>query len=137
MCLDRLWGKLIYNLTNKSCHNTLYLVTPKSFHSITFALLGSSGVSNEAKTYKELSLFDFSCCFPVIIERTLKNRPRNGIFWHILDVFEDYSILAEKQRLKPKKLCSLKIFASFDTPLDPRRAKVMECNDLGGIYSSV
>ena len=29
------------------------------------------------------------------------------------------------------------IFASFDTPLDPRRAKVMECNDLGGIYSSV
>ena len=51
--------------------------------------------------------------------------------------FKVYSIMTEKQRLKPKKLSSLSIFASFDTPLDPRRAKVMECNDLGGIYSSV
>ena len=42
--------------------------------------------------------------------------------------FEDYSILAEKQRLKPKNSNSLKFFASFDTLLDPRGAKVVETN---------
>jgi hypothetical protein len=42
---------------------------------------------------------------------------------HILDVFEDYSILAEKQQQKPKKLSSLMIFASFDTPLNPGAQK--------------
>ena len=41
-----------------------------------------------------------------------------------MDVFEDYSFLIEKQRLKPKNSSSLKFFASFDTLLDPRGAKV-------------
>ena len=41
-----------------------------------------------------------------------------------MDVFEDSSILTEKQRLKPKDSSSLKFFASFDTLLDPRDAKV-------------
>ena len=40
--------------------------------------------------------------------------------------FEVFSILTEKQQLKPKKMGLLKIFASIDTPLDPRSAKVME-----------
>ena len=65
----------------------------------------------------------------------MKNLPRNGIFWHILDVFEDYSILAEKQRLKPKNSNSLKFFASFDTLLDPRCAKVVEINFTSKIAS--
>ena len=40
--------------------------------------------------------------------------------------FEVYSIMTEKQRLKPKNSSSLKFFASFDTLLDPRSAKVVE-----------
>jgi hypothetical protein len=43
-----------------------------------------------------------------------------------LDVFEDISILADKQQLKPKELSSLTVFTSFDIPLDPRSTKVME-----------
>ena len=48
--------------------------------------------------------------------------------WKILHVFEDYLFLAEKQRLTPKNLNFLKFFASFDTLLDPRCAKVVEIN---------
>ena len=33
-------------------------------------------------------------------------------FGYILDIFEDFSILAEKQRLKPRKSNSLMNFAS-------------------------
>ena len=40
--------------------------------------------------------------------------------------FEVYSIMTEKQRLKPKNSSSLKYFASFDTLLDPRGGKVVE-----------
>ena len=40
--------------------------------------------------------------------------------------FEVYSILAEKQRLKPKNSNSLKFSASFDTHLDPRGAILVE-----------
>ena len=46
--------------------------TPKSFQSITFALLGSSGVSNEAKIFKELNFSSFRCCFSVRIEQSSK-----------------------------------------------------------------
>ena len=40
--------------------------------------------------------------------------------------FEVYSIMTEKQRLKPKNASSLQFFASFDTLLDPRGTKVVE-----------
>ena len=40
--------------------------------------------------------------------------------------FEVYSIITEKQLLKPKNSSSLKFFSSFDTLLDPRGAKVVE-----------
>ena len=46
------------------------------------------------------------------------------VFGRILDVFQDSSVLTEKQRPKPKNSSSLKFFASFDTLLDPRGAKV-------------
>ena len=49
-------------------------------------------------------------------------------FGSILEIFEDFSILAEKQRLKPKNSNSLKFFASFDSLLDPRCAKVVQIN---------
>ena len=43
-------------------------------------------------------------------------------FGSILDIFEDFSILAEKQWLKPRKLNSLMNFASLDTQLDQNTA---------------
>ena len=54
-----------------------------------------------------------------------------------MDVFEDFSILTEKQRLKPKNSSSLKFSASFDTHLDPRGAILVERNDLRGKYPCV
>ena len=43
--------------------------------------------------------------------------------------FEVCSILAEKQRTKPKKLCFLKNFASFGTRIAPKLAIIVdECN---------
>ena len=47
-------------------------------------------------------------------------------FGSILDIFEDFSILAEKQRLKPRKSNSLMNFASLDTQLDPQVARLVE-----------
>ena len=47
-------------------------------------------------------------------------------FCSILDSFEDYSMWAEKQQLKPRKLNSLKNFAVLDTLLDPQVARLVE-----------
>ena len=47
-------------------------------------------------------------------------------FGSILDIFEDFSILAEKQQLKPRKLNSLINFASLETQLDPHVARLVE-----------
>ena len=47
-------------------------------------------------------------------------------FGSILDIFEDYSILAEKQQLKPKKLSFQMNFAFLDTQLDPQVARLVE-----------
>ena len=51
----------------------------------------------------------------------IEKPPKNSC---ILDVFEDSSILTEKQQPKPKNLSALKFFSSFDTLLDPRGAEV-------------
>ena len=47
-------------------------------------------------------------------------------FCWILDVFEVFSILAEKQRLKPKKSNSLINFASLDAQFDPQVMRLVE-----------
>ena len=52
-------------------------------------------------------------------------------FGWILDVFEDCSILAEKEQLKPRKLNSLVNFASLDTQLDPQLTRLVEWNESG------
>ena len=96
--------------------------------STSLATWGSNWASKEAKFIKEFNFLGFSRCFSAKIKQTSKNHPKMAQFGWILDVFEDYSILAEKQRLKPKNSNSLKFFASFDTLLDPRGAKVVETN---------
>ena len=93
---------------------------------LTFAPLGSSRVSKEAKNFKEFKFLGLSRCFSVRIEessKTSKIQPKTGGFGRF---FEVYSILAEKQRPKPKNSSSLKVSASFDTLLVPRGAKVVE-----------
>ena len=52
-------------------------------------------------------------------------------FGLILDIFEDFSILAEKQRLKPRKSNSLMNLTSLDTQLDPQVRKLVEWNESG------
>ena len=47
-------------------------------------------------------------------------------FGKILNIFEDFSILAEKQRLKPRKSNSLMNFPSLDPQLDPQVARLVE-----------
>ena len=47
-------------------------------------------------------------------------------FGLVLEVFEDYSVLAEKKRLKPRKSNSLMNFASLDTQHDPQLARLVE-----------
>ena len=49
-----------------------------------------------------------------------------------MDAFEDYSILAEKQRLKPRKSSSFMKFASSDAQLDPLVVRLVEWNESGG-----
>ena len=47
-------------------------------------------------------------------------------FGSILNVFEDCSILAEKQWLKPRKLNFLKNFAALDALLDPQVPRLVK-----------
>ena len=87
------------------------------------------GVMQGVKSSKKLQgngILDLGHFFSAKIEQTLKNHPKTAVFSWILDVFKDSSILTEKQRLKPKNLSSLKFFASFDMPLDPKGAKVKD-----------
>ena len=88
--------------------------------------MGSSRVSKEVETFKELEFLGLGRCFSVRIEessKTSKIQPKTTVFGRF---FEVCSILAEKQRPKPKNSSSLKVFASFDTLLDPRGTKVVE-----------
>ena len=60
--------------------------------------------------------------------KNLKKWPFSILFGPILDVFEDFLILNEKQQLKPKNSRSLRFFTSFGTQLDPRIARLVERN---------
>ena len=50
-------------------------------------------------------------------------------------IFKDFLILSEKQRMKPKYLASWKNFASFDTLIATERAKVVEIEIISKIVS--
>ena len=52
-------------------------------------------------------------------------------------IFEDFSILTEKQQPKPKNSSSLKFSASSDTQFAPNGARLVEWNDSGGKYPCV
>ena len=101
-------------------------MTPDSFHFSSLASWGSSWASKEAKFLKEFDFLGFSHCFSAIIEKTSemsKIEPNCVILgWF----FEVYSILTEKQQLKPRKSNPLMNFASLDALLDPQVARLMD-----------
>ena len=101
-------------------------LTPDSFHSTSLASWGSSWVSKEEKFIKEFDFLGISRCFSARIEKSSKMskiEPNCVILWWF---FEVYSILTEKQLLKPRKSNSLMNFASLDTQLDPQVARLVE-----------
>ena len=102
--------------------------------------LRANWVSKESENFKELNFFGLVHCFSVKIAQILKNCPKMSffhVFGSILDVFEDFSVLTEKQRTKPKNLSSLKFSASSDPQFDPKGARLVERNDSGGKYPCV
>ena len=94
-------------------------MTLDSFHSTSLAIWGSNWASKEEKFFKEFDFLGFSRCFSAIIEKTLKMSKIEPNCVILGWFFEVYSILSEKQRLKPRKSKSLINFASFDAQLDP------------------
>ena len=107
-------------------YSTEGFLTPDSFHSTSLATWGSSWVSEKAKFIKEFVFLGFSHCFSARIEKSSKT------FKILLNCvilkwfFEVFSILTEKQQLKPRKSNSLMNFASLDTQLDPQLARLVE-----------
>ena len=71
-------------------------LTPDLFHSTDLANWGSSRVSIEAKFHKVSHFLGFVRYFSAKIEQSSKNHPKLALFSSNLNVFEDYSILAEK-----------------------------------------
>ena len=104
-------------------------MTSIAFHSLLSRPQGQLGCQMKPNSYGK-SIFKVLCAVFQSELKNLQKRPRqikkhqkNVIFeWF----FKVYSILAEKQRLKPKNSNSLKFSASFDTHLDPRGAILVE-----------
>ena len=57
---------------------------------------GSSRASIEAKFYKVSNFLGFMRYFSARIEQSSKNHPKLALFGSDLNVFDDFSILAEK-----------------------------------------
>ena len=118
------WWQFVVSSNDMFVHTGAFASRIISF--LTFAPLGSSRVSKEAKNFKEFKFLGLSRCFSVRIEessKTSKIQPKTAILGRF---FEVWSIWAEKQPPKTKNSISLKISASFDTLLDPRGTKVVE-----------
>ena len=94
--------------------------------STSLASWGSSWVSKEAKFIKEFDFLGFSRCFSARIEKSSKMSKIEPNCVILGWFFEVYSILTEKQRLKPRKSNFLMNFASLDTQLDPQLARLVE-----------
>ena len=101
-------------------------LTQDLFHSTSLATWGSSRASKEAKFFKELTFLGFVCYFSAKIEQSSKMSKTELKNAHLGWFFKVYSILAEKQRTKQKIVNSLKNFASFDAPLGPQVARLVE-----------
>ena len=95
--LSRVWGQYGYQKKRNSSGNSIFLVWCTVFQ---------PKLNKLWKTAEKWLYFDIF-----------------GQFWAF---FEVYSILTEKQRTKPKKLTSLKNFASFGTHVAPKLAIIVD-----------
>ena len=69
--------------------------------STTFALSVTIRVSNEAKFFQEVKFLGFMHCFSVKIKKSSKMSKIQPKTCKKCHVFEDFSILTEKQGMKP------------------------------------
>ena len=69
-------------------------------------------MSKEAKNFNKVEFFGLVRCFSPKIEETLKKYQKMSVFSWVLWLLEVFSILAEKQRNKPRD-------SSFLLPLTP------------------
>ena len=113
-------------VSTKFFRDTEGFLTPDSFHSTSLATWGSNWTSKERKFIKEFDFLGFSRCFSARIEKTSKTSKIQPNCVVLRWFFGVYSILTEKQRLKSKKLNSLKNFASLDTQFDPKVTRPVE-----------
>ena len=90
------------------------------------ARLWSSWVSKEAKFIKKFDFLGFSRCFSARIEQSSKTSKIQPYCVILGCFFEVWTIIIEKQWLKPRKSNSLMNFASLDTQLDPQLARLVE-----------
>ena len=95
---------------------------------------GSSRVSNEAKKLNGTWIFGFE---PLLFSHSWINFEKPSQKLHFLTYFWMFwkiiQFWLKSSGWNQKKMSSLMIFASFDTPLDPRSATLMDWNDLRGI----
>ena len=87
---------------------------------------GQAGCQKKQKPSRNSNFEVWTAVFQPKLNKLRKNAQKQWFLVEFLDVFEDSSVLTEKQRPKPKNSSSLKVFASFDTLLDPRGTKVVE-----------
>ena len=92
-------------------------------------LCGQTGCQKKRKTSRNSNFLVWCATFQSKLHKFRKTAQKwrfFHLFGSILDVFEDFSVLTEKQRTKPKNLSSLKFSASFDTQFAPKGARLVE-----------
>ena len=90
---------------------------PDLFHSTSVASWGSTRVSKASKFFKEFNFLGFSHCSQNW--SIFKNVQNWAKYWHFGWFFEVFSILAEKQWLKRKKIEFLDKYRFFRHPIWP------------------
>ena len=91
----------------------------------------SSGKSKEAKFFKKIDYLSFCALLFSQNWANFQKPPKMGIFWLCFGHFWRLFSFGWKVGTKPTKVNSLKKFASFDAPLDPQVARLVEWNESG------
>ena len=90
---------------------------------------GQAGCQKKRKPSRNSNFWVWAAVFQSKLNKLRKTTEKwlfFNVFGQFREFFEVYSILTEKQRTKPKKLTSLKNFASFGTHIAPKLAIIVE-----------
>ena len=102
------------------------------FASLVLRSWGQAGCQKKRKTSRNMNFLVWVAVFQLNLNKLRKTTKKwrfSILFGPILDVFEDFSNLTEKQQLKPKNSCTLRFLASFGTQLDHRSERLVEWNN--------